>query len=263
MLRPRLIASLLVDHHLHLVKTTCFAQRHYLGDPLNAAYVFSGYEVDELLVLAIDASQESQCIPLHFVESLARFTTVPLCVGGGFSTLNQIHDVLALGVEKVAISSALRSGLAFLEQAACQFGSSTISVILNLVRGRDGEPLVCFGRPAPGNACLPLFSLALACQSAGAGEIILHDTEAEGTRRGFDVSLLANLNDHLAIPLVSLGGCGTNAHISELLSASLLSGVAAGSLFSYAPGTHQVLLNYCPTHRWLNSQLPVLHSAWR
>ena len=130
MLRPRLVASLLVDQHLHLVKTRQFADRLYLGDPLNAAYVFSGFEVDELLVLDIDATPQGRTIPLPFVEALARFTTVPLTVGGGIHRLEQIHDLLALGVEKVALSAVLAHDFGFLQQAAERFGSSTITVIL-------------------------------------------------------------------------------------------------------------------------------------
>ena len=107
-MHPRLIPVLLVDHQLHLVKTIAFEQRHYLGDPLNAAYVFNGFEVDELLVLDIDARSQGRSIPSHFVQALARFAQVPLCVSGGISSLDQIHDLLALGVEKVALSSALK-----------------------------------------------------------------------------------------------------------------------------------------------------------
>ncbi|MFN9623912.1 MAG: HisA/HisF-related TIM barrel protein [Cyanobacteriota bacterium] len=262
MLSPRLIVALLVDRDLHLVKTTSFAQRHYLGDPLNAAYVFSGYEVDELLVLDIDATPESRSIPLRFVEALARFTSVPLSVGGGIHSLTEIHDLLSLGVEKVVLSAALRRDLSFLEEAVARFGSSTITVVLNIYPGLEG-PLACFGRPGPTNPGQPLVPLALACQSAGAGEILIYDTRREGTRSGFDVSLLAHLNDQLTIPLAALGGCGERDHIEALLSSSPLSGVAAGSLFAYAPHSHQVLLNYPHISAWLQSCLPALEEGWR
>ena len=89
MLLPRLIPVLLVDDQLNLVKTTSFDHPHYLGDPLNAAYVFSGFEVDELLLLDIDASPQGRSIPFRFVEALARFARVPLCVGGGITKLEQ------------------------------------------------------------------------------------------------------------------------------------------------------------------------------
>jgi cyclase len=262
-LRTRLIPALLVDQDLHLVKTTRFEQRHYLGDPLNAAYVFSGYEVDELLVLDIDATPRGATIPPRFVQALSHFTTVPLTIGGGLHSLSDIHDLLALGVEKVALSSALRPGLAFLEAAANRFGSSTITVVLNLRRGPAGEPLAYFGRPGASHSGQPLHQLARACEQAGAGELVFHDVDREGCRVGYDVPLFADLNQHLSIPLVALGGCGEHAHLHALLSATPLSGVASGSLFAYAPATREVLLNYPATSAWFQSQWPSLLEAWR
>lgn len=263
MLRPRLIAALLVDAQLHLVKTQGFAERHYLGDPLNAAYVFSGFEVDELLVLDIDATPQRRSIPAAFVEALARFTSVPLTIGGGIRSLDQIHDLLALGVEKVALSASLNGNLPFLREAADRFGSSTISVVLNVRTGPAGTSLAWFGRPCPDLTGQPLEQLALACQEAGAGELVLHFVDRDGCRSGYDVASLVSLNDQLTIPLVALGGCGSQAHIQKLLSATPLSGVAAGSLFVYAPGTDQVLLNYRSTHAWLVQQMPSLEECWR
>lgn len=263
MLRPRLIAALLVDAQLHLVKTIMFEQRHYLGDPLNAAYVFSGYEVDELLVFDIDATPQRRPIPARFVEALARFTRVPLTIGGGITTTEQIHDLLALGAEKVALSAALNQNLPFLQQAVDRFGSSTISVVLNVQHSGEEPPLAWFGRPNPGTAGQPLLELALACEQAGAGELVLNAVDRDGSRSGFDIALLASLNSQLTIPLVSLGGCGSQSHIAELLATTPISGVAAGSLFVYAPGTQEVLLDYPHTSSWLAEQLPHLQGAWR
>jgi cyclase len=264
MLTPRLIPSLLVDSHLHLVKTKQFGSRHYLGDPLNAAYVFSGFEVDELLVLDIDATAQGRSIPLKFVAALARFTSVPLTVGGGITTLEQIHDLLALGVEKVALSAVLTHDFSFLERAVDQFGSSTISVILNVQSQSNGFALAWCGRPdADGTmAGKPLEELTLACQRAGAGELVIQAVDRDGQRQGFAVSVLAKLNRDLCIPIVALGGCGHEGHISELLQASPLSGVAAGSLFVYAPDSQQVLLNYPLSHSWLQRQLPQFQKKW-
>jgi cyclase len=265
MLQPRLIPVLLVDDQLQLVKTTGFNKRHYLGDPLNAAYVFSGFEVDELLVLDIDASTQRRSIPLPFVAALARFTSVPLTVGGGISNLEQIHDLLALGVEKVVLGAVLRREFSFLKQAADRFGSSTISVILNVRSHGDGPALAWLGRPdatgaGPGQ---PLAQLALACQQAGAGEVVIQAADRDGQRHGYAVALLAEVNRKLTIPLVALGGCGCHGHMAELLQATPLSGVAAGSLFVYAPGSQQVLLHYPPSHRWLQQQLPTLQEGWQ
>jgi imidazole glycerol-phosphate synthase subunit HisF len=261
MLLPRLIVALLVDAELHLVQTTGFGQRHYLGDPLNAAYVFSGYEVDELLVLDIDATPQGRPIPLRFVEALARFTRVPLTIGGGIATLEHIHDLLAAGVEKVALSAALQSDFSFLQRACQRFGSSTLSVVLNVHHPAGAEAQACFGRPNAATALQPLRQLALACEQAGAGELVLNFVDRDGGRCGFDIPVLSALNDELSIPLVALGGCGTHAQIGGLLSATPLSGVAAGTLFSYAPETQEVLLNYPHTSAWLTQQLPNLQAS--
>ena len=118
MLLPRLIPALLVDSNQHLVKTKNFKERHYIGEPLNSAFIFSGFEADELIVLDIDASPMKRSISFEFVEALANFTTVPLCVGGGVSNLDQIKKLLALGVEKVALSSNLNNNLKLLEEAS-------------------------------------------------------------------------------------------------------------------------------------------------
>jgi cyclase len=252
-----------VDAQQHLVKTTGFEQRHYLGDPLNAAYVFSGFEVDELLVLDIDATPQSRPIPARFVEALASFTRIPLTIGGGIISLEQIHDLLSLGVEKVALSAVLNQKAEFLQQAVDRFGSSTISVVLNVQYRGDGEPLGWFGRPSPRTAGQPLLDLALACEQAGAGELVLNAVDRDGSRNGFDVPLLTSLNDQLSIPLVALGGCGSESDIAELLASTPLSGVAAGSLFVYAPGTQEVLINYPQTSSLLAEQLPRLKGAWQ
>ena len=210
--------------------------------------------MDELLVLDIDATPLERVIPPRFVEALARFTSVPLSIGGGISSLEQIHDLLALGVEKVVLSSALRHDFSFLTQAAARFGSSTISVLLNVMRPHGAEPLAWFGRPQPGDPGTPLAELARAVQNDGAGELVIHDVEREGFCVGYDVPLLTRLNAQLTIPVVGLGGCGHRQHLADLLASTPLSGLAAGSLFAYAPASRDVLLNYVSTQQWLRQQ---------
>ena len=196
---------------------------------------------------------------MRFVEALARFARIPLSVGGGITSLEHIHELLALGVEKVALSAALQRDFSFLQKAADRFGSSTISVVLNVSEPscpNDSElasALACFGRPDSSNARQPLLDLA-APRDAGAGELVLNYVQRDGTRMGYSVAQLAALNRQLTIPLVGLGGCGSDCHIAELLAATPLSGVAAGSLFAYAAESREVLLNYPLTHHWLQQE---------
>lgn len=243
MLQTRLIPSLLVDQHLHLVKTRRFRDRHYLGDPLNAAYVFSGYEVDELLVLDIDASRQGRCIPLPFVQALARFTTVPLTVGGGIRTLEQIHDLVAAGVERVVLGDVLDRKGPFLGEAAASFGSSTVTVVINVVRRADGAPEGVFGDPWA-NHRRALGDALRWCVDCGAGEILLNDVDREGMGEGYDLDLLRSITADIPVPIVALGGCGGPADLARAATEAGVSAAAAGSHFVYAPGTREVLLNY-------------------
>tara|TARA_B100001989_G_scaffold204922_1_gene153489 strand:- start:17 stop:811 length:795 start_codon:yes stop_codon:yes gene_type:complete len=251
MLYPRLIPSLLVNEKQELVKTICFNDRNYLGEPLNTAYIFSAFEADELLVLDIDASKNKKCISLDFVKSLSTFTKVPLTVGGGVSNLDQIYEILSLGVERIALSSALNDDFKLLNKAANSYGSSSISVIVNTYRNNSGELMACFGRPEFSRKFYPINEICKKCEDFGAGELVINHIDNEGTRKGFDVNLMQDLNEKVSIPLVALGGCGSKKHISDLLKKTPISGISCGTFFVYAPETSQVLLNYTSTSTWL------------
>lgn len=254
MLYPRLIPSLLINSKQELVKTIRFKEEDYLGDPLNAAYIFSGFEADELLVLDIDASKNKRCISLEFVNSLSTFTKVPLTVGGGISNLDQIHDILSLGVERIALSSALSGDLDLLSQAANNYGVSSISVIINTFKNKNGELVGCFGRPELAKEYHPIEDISKLCQDYGAGEIVINQIDNEGTRKGFDVNLMSRLNENLLIPLVALGGCGRIEHLEELINKTPISGIACGSFFVYESDSKEVLLNYLPYSKFLNEK---------
>ena len=253
MLYPRLIPSLLINSKQELVKTTHFKDQNYIGEPLNAAYIFSDFEVDELIVLDIEASINKKCISLDFVEALATFAKVPLTIGGGINNLNQINNILSLGVERIALSNSLSENFNLLNQAANMYGSSSISVIINAFKNEDNKILGSFGRPDISKTFYPIHELTYLCQENGAGEIIINQIDHEGTKKGFDINLMCSLNNSLSIPLVALGGCGSISHIEELINKTPISGISCGSFFIYAPNSNQVLLNYEPISRWLKS----------
>lgn len=258
MLKPRLITSFLVDSSQHLVKTINFSERNYLGDPLNAAYIFSGFEVDELLVLDIDASLEGRTISYDFVKALASFTKVPLSVGGGISELSHIQDLLSFGVEKIVISSEIENDFSFLEKAVNKFGSSSISVIINVKHDLEKNTQVAYLGRSRKNSSYCLESLSMSIQNSGAGELIINNIDLEGTRKGFDIALMKKLNEKLSIPLVALGGAGNIKHIEDLLMATPINGIACGTFFVYANESKDVLMNYEPTAEWLKNNFESL-----
>ena len=243
MLIPRVLPCLLIDSTQHLVKTISFESRTYIGDPLNAAYLFSSFEADEILVLDIDASTEVRSISLPFVKELARFASVPLTIGGGITSLQTIEDIISLGVERVALSSALASQPALLNDATSRFGSSSIVVIINVVAYSEGIYFAKFGK----DPSTPLISLDDAinyCQINGAGEIVLHDVNRDGSRLGFNNSLFSQYARNCDIPIIALGGGSTQRDVCKLLKSSNIAAAALGSTFVYAPNTNQVLINY-------------------
>ncbi|MBO8240524.1 imidazole glycerol phosphate synthase subunit HisF [Prochlorococcus marinus XMU1412] len=242
MLRKRLIVSLLIDNERHLVNTVNFTKRHYIGDPLNASYIFSDYEVDELLVLDIDAATNNRCIPYAFVQALSNFTTVPLSVGGGIKNSREIKDLLSLGVEKVVIGENLNDNFNFLREASSKFGSSSITAILNVKKSQDGTYNFFSGKKKiPNN---DIIKVACKCQDAGAGELIINNIDRDGKKNGYDIDLMSRLNSKLKIPLVALGGCGNTNDIKELINKTNISGIACSTLFVYATNTKNVLLKY-------------------
>ena len=261
MLLPRLIPTLLVDSNLNLVKTKAFNERNYIGEPLNSAYIFSGFEADELIVLDIDASRLGRTISSKFVKALATFTSVPLCVGGGIYNLNQIKNLLALGVERIALSASLNSNFKLLEEASNRFGSSSITVIINCFKDEKGSYLGSFGLPRK-NLSKKIDQMCIDCQNAGAGELVINNINLEGSKQGYDVSLMKSLNLKLSIPLIALGGCGQLKHIEDLLSAAPISGVACGSFLIYAPKKSQVLLSYPDKSTWLKANLTSFNKRW-
>jgi cyclase len=244
MLQRRLVPSLLVDGGGHLVKTTRFSDRLYIGDPRNACYVLSGFQADEIILLDIDATHECRAPDLSLIQSIARFSSVPLAVGGGIKSLENIESILSLGVERVVLSSALYQNYGFLKDAVKNFGSSSISVILNHYSFVGGVAMGCFGTTNNSKSFEPLLELAHICCSEGAGEVILYDVTSEGTRSGFDCGLFKLISEKLTIPTIALGGGSSPDNVRQLFQSSEVAGVSLGSCFVFAPGTHQVLINY-------------------
>ena len=134
--------------------------------------------------------------------------------GGGINSLDQIKNILALGVEKVALSASLNKNFQLLEQACNRFGSSSITVIINCFKGNKDSYLGCFGLP-DSKFNKKIDEISLDCQNAGAGELIINNINLEGTRKGYDCSLMKSLNEKLSIPLIALGGCGDLKHIEN------------------------------------------------
>ena len=246
MLRPRIIPCLLV-HNRGLVKTRQFTDPTYVGDPVNAVRIFNEKEVDELLVLDIDATVKGYEPNYEFIAQLAAECRMPLAYGGGVKSVEQVERIIGLGVEKVAISSAAIADPDFITTAARKVGSQSIAVVAD-VRADDRGGYRIFthnGTVKTGRAPVELASIV---EEAGAGEFIVNQIDRDGMGNGYDLELVAQCKAVCSLPMTVLGGAGSLDDIKALIEKFPIIGAAAGSLFVFKGKYRAVLINY-PDHR--------------
>lgn len=241
MLKHRVIPVLLLSDD-RLVKTHQFKEPKYIGDPLNAIRIFNEKEVDELIVLDINASRTGAEPNYKTIEKLASECFMPLCYGGGVRSAEQAAKIFALGVEKVSVQTAALNELAVISAIANRFGSQAVAVSVDIKSD-------WFGRRRLLQSCNGKFNkqpwreFLNSVVAAGAGEIILNSVNRDGTLLGPDLELISQANDGLAVPLVALGGIGSMADIKAAVDAGA-SAVAAGAFFVFQGPHRAVLITY-------------------
>lgn len=241
MYRPRIIPVLLLKNQ-GLVKSVEFKSYNYIGDPINAVRIFNELKVDELVFLDIEATSQKRLISPDFVKEVGEEANMPFSVGGGVKTLEDIRKLIQAGAEKVIINSAALN-VGFIESAANEFGSSTISVCIDYKKKFWGGIKTWIHSGNKSTEFTPQ-TFAQRMQDAGAGEIIIQSIERDGTMTGYDIEMADEISRLVKIPIVVLGGAGGIEDLKELDKKTIVNGMAAGSLFVYQ-GTHRgVLLNY-------------------
>jgi cyclase len=242
MFRPRVIPVLLLKD-LALVKSKGFGDFNYIGDPINAVRIFNDLKADELVFLDIDATRENRSISLEFVKDVGEEANMPFAVGGGITTLDQIRNIINTGAEKVIINSHAAENPDFVARAADEFGSSTITVCIDIKKKLFGgyQTWIKNGRKSTG------FSpeeFALLMQEKGAGEIIIQSIERDGMMNGYDLEMIRKISGIVTIPVVALGGAGNLDHLKEAYTSGQATALAAGSIFVYQGLKKGVLINY-------------------
>ncbi|MSR05520.1 MAG: imidazole glycerol phosphate synthase cyclase subunit [Gemmatimonadetes bacterium] len=241
MLVSRIIPCLLVKDR-GLVKSVRFQDHRYVGDPINAVKIFNEKEVDELVILDIDASAEQREPDYQMIANVAQECRMPLCYGGGVRTAEQVQRIIKLGVEKVAVGLAALEVPALVSDAARIVGNQSVVVILD-VRKVGGKYEVFTRRGTEGSGKTPV-ELGKHFESAGAGEIIVNAIDQDGVMEGYDLQLVEEMYEAIHVPLTILGGAGSLEHIRLLLFRFGQLGASAGSLFVYRGKFKAVLINY-------------------
>ena len=245
MLRPRIIPCLLI-HNGGLVKTKLFSEPKYVGDPINAVRIFNEKEADELIVLDIDATVKGVDPDFKLITKLAAECRMPLCYGGGVTTVEQVIQLVDMGVEKVAISAAAISNPALITEMADAVGSQSVVVVLDVRKRKGlfskGYEICSHNGEKSYEYELEYFVREL--QSSGAGEIMINSIGKDGMMKGYDIDLASKLKQAVSIPLTFVGGAGAYEHFKQLFQSCGIVGAAAGSIFIFKGKYKAVLINY-------------------
>jgi len=241
-LRSRVIPCLLIQNG-GLVKTTQFKDPKYVGDPINAVRIFNEKEVDELIVVDIDATVKKQEPNYRLIENLAAECRMPLCYGGGVKTSEQAQRIIGLGVEKVAMSSSLIEHPSLAGEISEAIGSQSVVLVLDVRRSLLGKYSVCVHNGRRNTRQDP-FEVAASVEKFGIGEVVVNSIDNDGRMMGFDVQLAEKMRAAVGVPMTVLGGAGSIQDIRGLIDRFGVVGAAAGSLFVFKGKYRAVLINY-------------------
>lgn len=242
MILTRLIPCLLLRGN-GLVKTKKFKDSVYVGDPVNAVRIFSEKEVDELVILDIDATREGREPNYELIAEIAGECFMPVAYGGGISTLAQARKLIRCGIEKVVINSASVETTGFIREIADVFGSQAVVGSVDAKKTLFGGHRV-FVNSGTTDTKLKPEDHAAALVQAGVGEIFLNSIDCDGQMQGYDIELIKKVSTRVNVPIVACGGAGTLEHMRKAMSQGGASAVAAGSMFVFYGKHSAVLINY-------------------
>ncbi len=235
MLKTRIIPCLDVKNG-RVVKGVNFIDLKDAGDPVEQAKFYDDSGADELCFLDITASHENRGTILGVVERTAEQCFIPLTVGGGIRSLEDIRSLLAAGADKISINTAAVKNPGLVESAAKKFGSQCIVVALDARRTNNSYEIFTHG--GRNQTGIDALDWAQQMESLGAGELLLTSMDRDGTQKGFDLELTQMIADAVKIPLIASGGVGKLQHLVDGVKVGHASAVLAASIFHF--GTYSI-----------------------
>ena len=214
-----------------VVKGVNFVGLRDAGDPVEVAKRYNAEGADEITFLDITASHENRGTIVDIVEKVAKEVFIPLTVGGGIRTLEDIYALLNVGCDKISINSSAVSNPGFINESSKRFGSQCIVVAIDVKRVADGSYHV-FVKGGREDTGLDALAWAKEVTDRGAGEILLTSMDTDGAKTGFELNITKQISDLVGIPVIASGGAGTMEHIKEAFECGASAALAA-SIFHF------------------------------
>ncbi len=243
MLTKRIIPCLDVTDG-RVVKGTNFVNLRDAGDPVDCAVEYNRQGADELVFLDITASSDGRKTMVDVVRETAERCFMPVTVGGGIRTVDDMRKMLMAGADKVGVNTAAVSNPDVISAGSKAFGAQCIVVAMDAKRRADGSGWEIFthgGRTPTGKDAV---EWAREVYERGAGEILLTSMDADGTKAGYDIELTAAISDAISIPVIASGGAGNLDHMVEVLDKGKADAVLAASIFHFGEYTVADVKNY-------------------
>ena len=242
MIQKRLIPILLIREK-SLVKTVNFKKYYYIGDPCNTAKIFNELEVDEMIILDINANKNNE-IDFNIISDLASECFMPLSYGGGLNTLKDAEKIFRLGIEKIIVNSHTFSNLKFIRELVTEFGSQAIVASVDYKISNNDKRVIFSNSGKIEQKNIDIYDWIDHLTESGAGELVLTCIDKEGTWNGFDLHFLKAISKKKNIPIIAHGGAGCLNDIKKIFKISEIAAVGLGSLVVFQKKGMGVLVNY-------------------
>lgn len=238
----RIMPCLLYDGK-GLVKTIKFKNPSYIGDPINAIKIFNEKEVDELILIDINATKEKRKINFLKIADFASECFMPFAYGGGVKTIDDFYELYKNGIEKVIVNSLIFENPNVIKEAVSKYGSQAVVASFDFKKNVFGKTQVYSYAGSKVNYS-PLDFIKFLEQDLGVGELFLHNIDAEGTWNGFDFEFIKRMVIHTKLPVITCGGAGTIEHLKKALYECGANAAAIGSMAVYSKKEMGVLINF-------------------
>lgn len=236
-----------------VVKGISFVNHRDAGDPVELAAMYDAAGADELVFYDITASSDERNIMVEVVEQVAQRVFIPLTVGGGIRTVDDMYRMLRAGADKVSINTAAVQNPQLIEDGARRFGSQCIVLSMDAqrVNAPDAEPawqiFTHTGRD-PRSTGIDAIEWAVRSVELGAGELVVNSMDADGTKAGYDNDLLCAISERVNVPVIASGGAGTPEHLLDALNLGKADAVLAASIFHFGNYTIHSVKQYLAEH---------------